>query len=275
MAEDDVTPGGDSTGTPGGDGGAMDSWRSGLPQEIRDNEHLSRYGTLEEAAKGIIEAQKFISSTRPTVPKEDAPPEEWDKFYGGLGRPEKPEGYELAKPEELPEGFPYDENLEKKWRDWAHKAGLTAKQARDIYGAYLAANIEYFNQVMAQANEREAKVTELLKKTWGAKYDVEMKLAQKVAQTYIKSPEDWEALAFALNNDERLVLLFNRIGKDLSEDVLHISELGAVVGNLREKAQKLMMEATKLGPGHLDYQAKMDEARRIYEQIEKEEAAAR
>jgi len=281
MAEGEVNLGGADADTPGGDGGkvtgvtASATWREGLPEDIRDSEHLTRYTTLEDAAKGIIEAQKFISSTRATVPKEDAPPEEWAKFYGSLGRPENPEGYELAKPEKLPEGFPYSEELEKQWRGWAHKAGLTGKQAKAVYDGYIAASVENFNQFLTQAGEREAQVEEVLKKAWGANYDQEMKLSRKAAQTFIKSPEDWEALGLALNNDERLVLLFNRIGKAMSEDVLRGADAGGPIANLRTQALTLMTEATKLGPGHMDYQGKVAEARKIYEQIEKEEEAAR
>lgn len=235
MAEAEVKQGGQDqeipveTGTPvakaeeAGAGAPVveaSSWLEGLPEDIRENPHLTRYKSREEAARGIIEAQTFISSTRPTIPKEDAPPEEWDKFYNSQGRPEKPEGYELAKPENLPEGFVYSEELDKQWQTWAHKAGLSAKAFKEIRDSYLAANVAYFNKVLEDQGQREERVTAALEETWGGKYKENLNLARITAKKYIADEGDWEALAFALNNDERLVGIFHRIGQDLSEDTL-------------------------------------------------------
>ena len=233
MAEEVVKPGGEEPGTqdPGVQDGVKGvqvgkpelpdtSWLAGLPEDLRESPHLTRYKTQEELARGMIEAQTFISSTRPTVPKEDAAPEEWGKFFNSLGCPEKPEGYEIAKPEKLPEGFPYSEELDKQWQGWAHKAGLAARRFKAVRDPCLAAHLAQFNQVLEAQGQREEKVTQALQKDWGGKYQENLDLARKTAQKYIQDPADWEALAFALNNDERLVRIFHRLGQDLSEDTL-------------------------------------------------------
>ena len=220
----------------------IDSWRAGLPEDIRENPHLTRYGSQEEAARGIIEAQNFISTTRPTVPKEDAPAEEWDKFFNSLGRPEKPEGYEITKPEKLPEGFPYSEELDKQWQTWAHKAGLTTKQFKTIRDEYLTANVADFNQVLADQGQREEQVTAALEKIWGGKYKEELALSSKTAQSLIETDEDWNSLAFALDNDERLVLLFNRIGHHFSEDTLRGLGTGGAHTSFKKQAQAKQAE---------------------------------
>ena len=218
------------------------SWRAGLPEDIRENPHLTRYGSQEEAARGIIEAQNFISTTRPTVPKEDAPAEEWDKFFNSLGRPEKPEDYEITKPEKLPKGFPYSEELDKQWQTWAHKAGLTTKQFKAIRDEYLAANVDNFNQVLADQGQREEQVVAALEKKWGGKYKEELALSRKTAQSLIETDEDWDSLSFALDNDERLVLLFNRIGHHFSEDTLRDPITGGTRTSFKKQAQAKQAE---------------------------------
>jgi hypothetical protein len=261
MAEEVVIAGGDVEVTP--------NWREGLPEDIRENPFLTRYSNMEEAAKGIIEAQNLISSTRPTIPKADAPEEEWGRFYGTLGRPEKPEGYEIAKPEKLPEGFPYDEALEGQFRTWAHKAGLTGKQTKALYDDYMEANVGNFNTIMGQAQVREAKVTEALQNLWKGDYEPNLNLARKTAQHYIKGAEDWEALAFALNNDERLVQIFHRIGKDLSEDTLRTGlPLGAT--SFKKQADEKMVEIMGIPKNDPKYARALQEAQELYKKAEEQ-----
>ena len=218
------------------------SWRTGLPEDIRENPHLTRYGSQEEAARGIIEAQNFISTTRPTVPKEDAPAEEWDKFFNSLGRPEKPEGYEITKPENLPKDFPYSEELDKQWQTWAHKAGLTTKQFKAIRDEYLTANVADFNRVLVDQGQREEQVVAALEKKWGGRYKEELALSRKTAQSLIETDEDWNSLSFALDNDERLVSLFNRIGHHFSEDTLRGLATGGTRTSFKKQAQAKQAE---------------------------------
>lgn len=226
----------------GDSGGGESSWLEGLPEDIRENPYLTRYKSSEEAARGIIEAQTFISSTRPTIPKEDAPQEQWDKFYNSQGRPEKPDGYEIAKPENLPEGFLYSEELDKQWQTWAHQAGLSAKTFKQIRDNYLAANIDNYNKVLGEQVQREEKVTAALEKKWGGNYQEELNLAKKTAQSLIESDDDWASLAFALDNDERLVVLFNKIGHYFSEDTLRGGELRSASGSFKKQAQAKQAE---------------------------------
>ena len=77
---------------------AEPSWRDSLPDDLKGAAWLSKYKTPEDALRGFAEAQKLIGS-KLSVPKDDAPKEEWDKFYASLGRPEAPDKYDLGVPE--------------------------------------------------------------------------------------------------------------------------------------------------------------------------------
>ena len=89
---------------------AEPSWRDSLPDDLKGAAWLSKYKTPEDALRGFAEAQKLIGS-KLSVPKDDAPKEEWDKFYASLGRPEAPDKYDLGVPETLPEGVAALENV--------------------------------------------------------------------------------------------------------------------------------------------------------------------
>ena len=79
------------------------------------------------------------------MPGKDATPEEWAAFYGQLGRPETPEGYELP----LPEGD--DGAFAKEMAPILHKHGVTAAQAKGLAEDWNA---------MAQAQQAQAQAAE-------------------------------------------------------------------------------------------------------------------
>ena len=79
------------------------------------------------------------------MPGKDATPEEWAAFYGQLGRPETPEGYELP----LPEGD--DGAFAKEMAPVLHKHGVTAAQAKGLAEDWNA---------MVQAQQAQAQAAE-------------------------------------------------------------------------------------------------------------------
>lgn len=79
------------------------------------------------------------------MPGKDATPEEWAAFYGQLGRPETPEGYELP----LPEGD--DGAFAKEMAPILHKHGVTAAQAKGLAEDWNA---------MVQAQQAQAEAAE-------------------------------------------------------------------------------------------------------------------
>ena len=82
------------------------------------------------------------------MPGKDATPEEWAAFYGQLGRPETPEGYELP----LPEGD--DGAFAKEMAPILHKHGVTAAQAKGLADDWNA--MVQAQQAQAQAAEAAA-----------------------------------------------------------------------------------------------------------------------
>lgn len=109
-------------------------------------EGLSDDNRRTAEAKGWDSADKIISSYRNLEakigdslrpPDEGASDEDWQAFYGRLGRPEAPDGYEFSMPEGLAEDFPYDAESAGRFAEWAHEAGLTPRQAQSLHDRFV------------------------------------------------------------------------------------------------------------------------------------------
>ncbi|KFB11034.1 hypothetical protein [Nitratireductor basaltis] len=146
-------------------------------------------GPLNEDNRALIEAKKWASedgaidlnkiaegyrnlethaSKSLRVPGEDATPEDWNAFYSKLGRPEKPEGYELKlNSETVPEDFPYDEASAVEFRNWAHEAGLTPHQAQKLHDKFVEYQAGQFGSVKEQAVQKEAGAHREIIQQWG------------------------------------------------------------------------------------------------------------
>lgn len=102
------------------------------------------------------------------VPGEDATAEDWNKFYSNLGRPEKADGYELALDREnLPEEFPYDEQSAVEFRNWAHEAGLTPKQAQALHDKFVGHQAGNFTAMVEQRKKSEGDAHRSIVDEWG------------------------------------------------------------------------------------------------------------
>lgn len=127
-------------------------------------------------AKGWDTADKIIDSYRNLEakigdslrpPADDAPAEEWQAFYGRLGRPDAAGGYEFAMPEGLAEDFPYDAESATRFAEWAHEAGLSPRQAQSLHDRFVQ---NMSSQFAAHLQAEEAAVDEAhaaLIEAWG------------------------------------------------------------------------------------------------------------
>ena len=126
------------------------STETGKPQGAEAPKLSPLYDQLPEAARKTIKAERF--STLPKldslvaeitrldgevgngirVPGKDATKEQWAKYRKDLGIPESPEGYSLTKPQ-LPNGLPYNDRLEKWFRQQLFDAGVPDAAAQKMF----------------------------------------------------------------------------------------------------------------------------------------------
>jgi hypothetical protein len=137
------------------------NFKQHISEEYRNNKLLERVPDIDTLAKNYIEGQKYISKTRANIPAEDASQEEWDKFYGSLGRPENPDDYGSMMPEV--EGILWDETKVKDFNKLFHSAGLTPKQAEIIREGY----VDIIRNDIEMVQENTMKAEADLKGIWG------------------------------------------------------------------------------------------------------------
>lgn len=133
---------------------------------------LNDKGELDTAklSEGYQSLEKKLGTVK-AVPDEKATPEEWDKFYASLGVPGEAAKYELARPDGLPQDMPYDEGMAGRFKDWAHAARLTPKQAQALHDGYVKQFAEDYQAALAEeakiSQDRAKAAHESLVKDWG------------------------------------------------------------------------------------------------------------
>lgn len=170
------------TGTPGAqgaDGGTGSSTNTDggadpfAPLEDKETrEWLQKIGVKDvgSLAKKAREQERLLGSSI-RVPGKDATDEEKQAFLNKLGRPEKPDAYEFAVPENLPEDLPYDGERATAFKSKAHELGLTTAQAKELHDWFVGETVKDFNGLSerrsGQTAEKARTETEKLVKLWG------------------------------------------------------------------------------------------------------------
>ncbi|WFS62691.1 hypothetical protein LF599_00615 [Pseudodesulfovibrio thermohalotolerans] len=131
---------------------------------LRDHPALAKYATKDEAVKALVHAQRMLGKTPEgyvRVPGEEDSPEDRAAFYGALGRPDKPDGYELPDME-LPDGFELRKDLVGGLREKAFELGLTPGQVTGLYQWFLPLVLDTHHAMEAEAAKlRESELQSL------------------------------------------------------------------------------------------------------------------
>lgn len=155
-------------------------WLAGLPADLRDNEAFKPHKTVGDFAKVHLDtaarAKEYEGKLKDAIikPGENATQEERDKFQMSLGRPAKPDEYELdGEDKNAKDWTGY-------WRNEMFKNGVSKDQAKALSASFntqINKMVEAHNAALQQANvESEAK----LKAEWGDKYATNVELVQRL-----------------------------------------------------------------------------------------------
>lgn len=162
-------------------------WKTEIPGSLREHEAFAPYKTKDELWNGHIEAVSKVKDLEGklagAIPKlsENATDEEKTAYLKAIGVPESPDGYEFERPA-MPEGVPYNEALEKWFRDTAHKAGISAEQAKTLYGSYNQFGAEFLKSLEVQRRDTLTKGMNALKESWGNHYDDNVAVVKRVQE---------------------------------------------------------------------------------------------
>lgn len=134
-------------------------------QKFEENEDPAR-----AMGKSYVELQGMLGGDKIVLPKNGAPPEEWDRVHKALGRPDDPSGYDFSKLAP-PEGLPWDDGIALQMIHSLHKSGANQAQIETVIGDYMQAQQTSYGGFVERATQAKAETVKALQTEWGAKYD--------------------------------------------------------------------------------------------------------
>lgn len=185
-------------------------------------------------AKQFVDSQKMIGGSV-RVPKDDAPQEEWDKFYAKLGRPESADGYQFPLPE-VPHGE-WNKDAVSSFKKAAHGLGLTPRQAQGLMTMY--ADMER-QAVKQRGGATEARIGEL-KAEWGEAFKNNLAIAKSATRQLFGQKFIDMLNKTGLGDDPDLIRGMVRVGKDLMEDgAIEVGEGFSSLDSVQDEINKVM-----------------------------------
>lgn len=176
-------------------------WRPFVPDDVKTDPVLGKVieNAQEKDLGSLIKTfahQEHRKGSALFMPGKDAKPEEVDAFKGKLKEvanqhgllpqvPEGPDKYEITRPPE-DSNTPWDDNLEKSFREIAHKHGLTQGAVKDLFDLY--GTIFEGVQTFKRTSEEEGMAA--LKGEFGDKFDTNFALAKRLAAGMFKTDEE-------------------------------------------------------------------------------------
>ena len=204
------------------------SWRDDLlPDDIKGEPLFEKYQSPQEAFKAFVEAQKLIGKKGIIPPEgedEGLRKEFLKEVYEKIGEelPEDPADYEIPEVEDIPDELKAmnEEDVEA-FKDIAHKAGLTKRQAEEIYKLYIEQEKKRYNEFVRAGDELQQQAEDRLREKWGKAYDVKVRKIQTLVSK-LGSNELIEKVRSNpyIGNDPDMVEFLGKVVDLMSEDVI-------------------------------------------------------
>lgn len=231
------------------------SWVDVLPDEAKQDPNITKFKTPDEFYKSYKNQTELVGRKGVILPKEGAQPEEMDKFYNALGRPEKPEGYKFEPIKDLDPSLQWTGESDAGLAKVLFDRGLTQRQAADIRGIFL-------NGLNQSARDQQAKdiaaaktAETALRQEWGGEYDSNL---NRVIRG-LKSAGGEDVINAmggerGLGNNPIVLKTLGKIMKGVSEDTMKAFESGnssgARGGNETKQEAMNKIQAMMNDPNH-------------------------
>lgn len=194
-----------------------------VPDAYKGKGWVEKVKSVDDLWKTVEANQKLIGARPAGIPANDAPQEEWDKFYQAA-RPESPDKYTLSDIDGVQPGEALTQ-VKASAQKLMFDAGLTPKQADTLWKAYATLEMGAATEKNGQTQEElDAKYSETLKATFGDKTGDAEKQAQEAINKYV--PENLRANIIKLvDNPEAMVGV---IALATEMETKHAAEMAAV-----------------------------------------------
>jgi hypothetical protein len=182
-----------------------------LPEKFWRNDKAD----VESLSKSYQGLEQLLGKKANAIvpPSEKSTPEEVAAYRKAIGVPESPEAYNL-KPEQLPEGVTWDDNVAKKAAELAHKHHIPAAAMQEFM-KFDMERAALMNQAAAQMIETQLETGRAeLQKVWGDKMPEKIELARRAAVTAGVDPTSQGFV------DPQVVKAIVNLAEKLSDDKL-------------------------------------------------------
>ena len=163
-------------------------WLNDVPEEYRTDPFFNKYNSKEEMYKGVLNLNKTVGKKALEPPNEHSTPEEIRAWNDKIGVPEDARKYDL--PESLKDAdgndyFEFNHDSMTGTFDKFHELGLTNKQSigvmEHLQGEIMRSEADNNQSQEQAAIENRQKTISTLKKEWGNQYEINMQIANHVA----------------------------------------------------------------------------------------------
>ena len=190
---------------------SVPEWLSDVEESLKGDKSLHKFSGdkwKENLAKSYVALEKKLGSSV-QIPKEDAPQEEWEKYFSRIGRPESPDKYVV--PGELPDA------VKAKVLQEAFSKSVTPKQLEAIVSAFQEGSKDVVAQGQASQQQEYESAVATLKSEYGNDFDANVRLASKALHGLFPAGAA-AILERNLGNDPRIIKDLVALGKRLGED---------------------------------------------------------
>jgi hypothetical protein len=196
---------------------------------------LDRFKSIDDLAKSFLHFRK----TGPAYPDENAAPEDVERFRTLARVPDSPDGYALAKPENLPEGIEWNDSNVKTIAEIAHKHHVPQPALQALLSAHLEQQAAAIAEAQAAQQAEQAAARAEMQRVLGTGHDFARNagminhMVTTLADKAGIDPMD-PGLA-AIGSNPAALKLFYEVVKLTSEDSIRRP---SSLGDLRTAAQR-------------------------------------
>lgn len=251
---------GEGAGASGADGGTP--WYAALADKPAEGQSMSdkawienkKFASVADLVKQTRELEgRFLSGDKIVLPKDGDPPEALETFYKAIGRPEKPEDYEIK----MPEGREIDETFAKRMQERAFKSGAPKAMFEGIVEEFNQHMLEIEQNELAQRAQAKQQGIAKIRSEWGQDFDGNVQHANKAMQMLgldkasIAGIEDGLEAHFPGEGTIRTMKLLAKLGSGMGEDSL-LDPSNPKVFGVSPSAARAELTAMKKDPGSIE-----------------------
>ncbi len=216
---------------------ASPDWRTSLSEDYRNSPSIAKFKSQDELAKGYINLEHEFGKPKLPAPQDNWTEKEWGELHGRLGRPEKPEQYELPEVK-LEDGLEIKAENLTKWKEIFHKEGISAKAAKNILAKYFEDQNNEHKSVSAAQAATKAAAEEAMRKQFGKDYEIKLGQARGLIQRFDDCGFSELLADTKFGNDPRTLKFLSNITSVFKED--SSGSANSLGMGLPEKAKALL-----------------------------------